>query len=309
MYRGFKVVACIPAGRKRVMELNLMHLRAQQGFLDGVMLWHNTDDRNDPEDDPFIEAQADDFVSVVPLDDFAPPLSPKQLNTGRFYRYTTEPGTIYIRLDDDIVWQHPDALRNLCDFRIEHPEFLVVFATIWNNAVCSALQWEAGHLESILATGERVNRYCMDPVGWKDGEFAVRLHNLLLDHIDAGTTEELYVPSIVAKVSDGSPLRFSVSCFAWFGEDWAVFDGDLKGEEEELWISVRCPEKWEVRNAICGNALVAHYSFVLQRPTLDQTDILDHYRKLAEARMHDAYYDILLANEDWTPFEVTPWWG
>ena len=308
MYRGYKVVACIPAGRRRVLELNLAHLRAQQGFLDGVMLWQNTDHTNDRGDAEFIESQRDGFVCPVPLDERFPSLRPKQLNTGRFYKYTTDPETIYVRLDDDIVWQHPDALRNLVDFRISHPEFFVVFANIWNNAVCSALQWEQGHLESVLGHGERVNRYCLDPVGWGDPGFAVRLHRLLLERVAAGTSDGLFVPSLTARTKWNSPLRFSVSCFAWFGSTWAEFDGELDGQEEEHWISLIHPEEAGVWNAICGDALVSHYSFFPQREALDGTDILDRYRVLAEARLHDAYYDMMLVAESWTPFEVSPWW-
>lgn len=303
MHRGYKIVACIPAGRMAMLEPNLALLRTQQGFLDGVLLWVNTDVHHDL---VWMEAQRDGFVCPVPLDDREPPLKPKQLNTGRFYKYTTDPDTIYVRFDDDIVWQHPDALRNLVDFRIDHPEFFVVFANIWNNAVCSAIQWQRGTIQ--LPRGHRISKHCMDPVAWGDGRFAVNIHELLLDRIDAGTTEELFFPSEVLETVDGRPLRFSVGCFAWFGSTWAEFGGELDGYEEESWITGDYPETHDVKNAICGDALVAHYAFFKQRDALAGTGILDRYRVIAYDRLHDEYYRLLGLAESWTPFRVGPWW-
>lgn len=292
-HRGYKIVACIPAGRQRVLYPNLNHLRAQQGFVDEVQLWLNTPIHHDVE---FIKAQESDYIKVIPLDDEEPSRKPIQRNTGRFYRHTAETGTIYIRLDDDIVWQHPQALRNLVDKRIDQPEPFVVFANIWNNAVCSALQWQAGNIT--LRPGLRLNVHCMDPLGWGDGPFAEGLHRRLLEDVDAGRAGSLYLPDFELRGEKNHPIRFSVSCFAWFGHDFWPHVDDLWEREEEGWITGQVPKATGRFNLICGDALVSHYSFFKQRPHLDQTDILAEYVRLSEDALHDAYYDLLGAADD-----------
>ena len=307
MYKGYKIVACIPAGRKRVMNMTLKHLRAQRKILDGVMLWLNT---TDPDDRQWIKDQADDFVQVAELSPWEQGtyLKPIQLNTGRFYRYTVDPQTIYMRFDDDVIWFHKDAIKNLIDFRIDNPEYFVVFANIWNNAIISALAQRKGLFAEHDFNGNRwpeLTLNCMDDTGWKLPRWGEYVHRVMLQKIKEGAVEDLFLDHFVLE----DYLRFSVSAFAWFGKDWAAFEGDLKGAEEETWITgVKCKEL-ERPNAICGNALVSHYSFFTQRPLLDMTDILPQYQKLADEAYHDAYYDLIAVdNEKREPFVVKPWW-
>lgn len=288
MHRGHRVVACIPAGRRRVLEPNLHHLRANP-LIDEIQLWLNARTRHDID---FIRGQED--CRAILLDSEEPSRRPIQRNTGRFYRHTTDDDTVYIRFDDDIVWHHPDAVRNLVDMRLDNPLPFVVFANIWNNAITSYLQQAEGRLWATMYDGQPLyplTKFCMDPMAWENGEFAVRLHNLLLDNIDE--PEQFYLESQPLYDRTGRPLRFSVSCFAWFGHDFAPIVDDLWELEEEHFISRTYPMRAGKANWLCGDALVSHYSFHRQRTTLNETDILARYQGLAEDRLHDAYYEMM----------------
>lgn len=306
MYQNYKVVAFVPAGRERVLACLLPHLRAQRPLIDGVMLCENTDD---PTDLQYMRNEEDDFVRIVPLDNRRPPFEPKQLNTGRFYRNCIDKDTIYIRFDDDIVYIHPNAIINLLNSRLAHPEYFVIFANIWNNAIISSLQQQAGNLDFSHGT---VKMNCIDNVGWKSPAFGRFLHNEFLRHYDEGSLEQLYIPDFrLVHIEQGLPraLRFSVSCFAWFGRDFAEWDGELSYQEEEHFISKWYPERVKTCNLICGDALVSHYSFFTQRAHLDSYDILPRYREIADNLLHDSYYKMLALNDqNIAPFEVIPWW-
>lgn len=315
MFDGYKVVACVPSGRERTMSLLMRHLRANRGLLDGVQLWENVKPFDDhtttaQSDLDWIRSQADDFVAVIPLDDREPPRKPKQLNTGRFYRNTTDADTIYIRFDDDIIWLHPDAIRNLVRYRIAHQEPLAVFATIWNNAIVSALEQEAGNIDQRFG---RISLFCMDDIAWKLPEFAPYIHELLLSKIADGTVEDLYLDPMLLvtefqrRRGQNMALRFSVSCFAWFGAHMADQAEIIYPIEEEQYISFAYPNLSENYNHLCGDALVSHYSFFTQRPKLDSMPhILGTYRELADDAYHDAYYRLLDTPPE--PYTVEVWW-
>ena len=292
-FEGFNVIACVPAGRRRVMDPLLKHLRVNSHLIDRVHLWQNTDNADDLE---WMRKQADDYVHLIPLDYDEPPRIPKQLNTGRFYQYATDPDTVYIRFDDDIVWIAPDAIESLLRLRLEQRDPFVVFATIWNNAVISSIAQELGIINGSYG---HVDRYCMDPVGWKDPEFGEYVHRTLLMAIEAGTVDQLkFGHTSAVRVPQGnrplpSPLRFSVSCFVWFGSDMALVADELWAAEEEQFISGTYPDRTGRFNLIAGDALVSHYSFFTQRAHLDTTDILTKYQDLADNAYHDAYYRLL----------------
>lgn len=291
-----KVVAFTPYGRELTVSILYEYMKRdhERGILDEWQLWMNTDDMRiiikDGEFQELIDQSGDveyayhlakhnDWITIVERTWQA--LYPKQLNTGVFYKtQTIEPGTTYIRFDDDIVYVHEDAIENMVKAKSSYSGTLAVFPIIWNNAVVSYHLQQQGIVP--LSWGE-VKPYCMDDVGWRSFEFAENMHELLLKCIDANLVDALYL-------HHDRPLdrgmQFSVSCFAMNGEDYCELDppGDLQGGEEEHWLTVTRPEQTGKQNVIICNSLVSHFSFFHQRKQLlEQTDILDRYRKIAQS--------------------------
>lgn len=296
-YRDYKVVVWIPYGRKKTVEILKDHLYANKDIVDEVWLCMNTDEdqEEDREYADQLTKSAPDFYfkKEIPLrkgEKLAQKRNrPKQQNTGKFYRYMTDPETIYIRMDDDLVYISDDYFQKMLDFRIDNPQYFIVLGNIWNNSMISYLQQNVyGNIGKDYGIVEEA--YAMDAVGWMSPTFAEYIHRLLLEHIDKGTVDVLYFDKF--ELEDNK--RFSVSNFAHFGRDFAKFDGDLGDEEEEQWLTEVYPAENDALNAVCGQGLVSHYAFFAQRPHLENnTDILEQYKKIAQKKLSDSYYKLL----------------
>lgn len=279
------VIAWTPFGRERTYSILIKYLErdVERGLVDEVWLYLNTDPQQ--ESDLRYAYQLDAKYPWVKLKERptdCPRMRPKQRNTGFFYRHCTDPEAVYVRMDDDLVYVHEDFFEHLVKARLDwEPSVLCAFPIIINNAVVS---WHLQQQRRIPGPSKGWKSvqlpYCMDQVGWADGDFAVGLHRLLLDHIQAGTVEELYMHH---PVQLAPRQQFSVSCFATLGSDYADFEpvGNI-GKEEEFWHSVHRPAEADRANIIVENALVSHWSFYHQHPELNASGLLDVYRSLAD---------------------------
>jgi hypothetical protein len=285
-YRGYKVEVFIPSGRKRTMSILMDNLSRFQNIVDRVQIWLNTGDGQE-EDQKWLESLPDiygDWVKLYRLTDEQYKIRPIQLRSGLFYTNTTQEDTIYIRMDDDIVYVDDLFFQNLLDFRIDNPDYFLVMGAIVNNAILSYIYQE--ELELIPKKFGPIEPYCMDPVAWRSGPFATALHETLISHIKSNTVDELFFDR--AELKNAS--RFSISCFCFFGKEFAKFNGIIGQRrpgkvyrDEEIALTEIIPTLDDKLNVICGSAIVAHYSFFAQRPFLDKTDILEQYRAIAKA--------------------------
>jgi len=283
MIDGRRVVAWTPYGRVRTYSILIKYLQRdiERGLLDEVWAFMNTDPVGQ-EDDIAYAHQLNERFPWFHLKHRPDGIDlghlPKQRYTGLAYREMTDPDTVYLRLDDDVVYLHRDAVENLVRARIEMPAPTAVFPIIINNAICSHFLQVCGKIP--FEWGE-VRPYCMDPTGWANGPFAVKLHEMLLDHIDAGTVDQLYL-------YQDFPLppgtQFSVSCFASLGSMYAGLPepGVLVPDEEESWHTIHHPLATGAPNILRGDAIVSHWSFFPQHPFLNATDLLDRYREIAD---------------------------
>jgi len=283
MIDGRRVVAWTPFGRRRTYSILIKYLEREvrRGLVDEVWAYMNTDPAGQEGDVAYAHELNERFpwfhlkhrpegVDLRGL--------PKQRYTGLAYREMTDPQTVYLRFDDDVVYLHEAAIPNLVRARIEMPAPIAVFPVIINNAICSHF---LQHCQKVPREWGEVSLYCMDGNGWANGEFAVKLHELLLAHIEAGTVEDLYL-------YQDFPLQpgtqFSVSCFASRGEDYAALPqpGVLVPDEEESWHTIHQPLATGRPNILRGDAVVSHWSFMTQHAHLNATDLLERYRALAE---------------------------
>ncbi len=293
MINGRRVIAWTPYGRVLTYSLLIKYLKreVEKGVVDEVWLFMNTDPTGQEQDVAFAHEVAEQYpwAKLVYRPEGIPRHpGPKQRNTGYAYRYMADPDAVYVRLDDDIVYLHEDALTNLVQRRIETPAPTAIFATVWNNAIVSWFAQQAGVIPKEF--GIVGGPYCMNGMGWSNGQFAVDIHRLLLDHAEAGTADKLYLYQDfpIQNPESGSPsMQFSVSGFASLGSMYAALPagpGVLVPDEEESWHTEHQPTVTGVPNLLVGNALISHFTFMGQRAhVLANPDILDRYRALAEA--------------------------
>jgi hypothetical protein len=285
---GYRVVAWTPFGREVTVSIlkEFMVRDHARGIVDEWWLALNTDPTQVADlRYGYRLAGEHDFIEAKNRPPGTQRRVPKQRNTGYFYRYMTDPDTVYVRFDDDIVYVHPDAVENLARHKLQTPDSLCSFSTMWNNSIVSWFMQQAGIIPKEF--GEVRQMYCMDSMGWANGAFAVKIHNLLLDWIEAGEAERAYLYQDFP-IPPGT--QYSVSCFASLGSHYARLrqPGVLVPDEEESWHTVHRPKAINQPNMLVGNALVSHYTFGPQRAAVLGTDILDRYRAIAEKNNQEA---------------------
>jgi len=281
MIDGKRVVAWTPYGREKTISILAEYMRRDHeiGLIDEWWLCLNTDpDQVGDLRYGYNLAKSHKFIKTKDRPNGMPRRTPKQRNTGYFYQYMTDVNTIYVRLDDDLVYVHSNAIENLVRARIEMPDPVALFGLCWNNAITSWYLQQCGIIPTEFGVvGEP---FCMDSMGWANGDFAVKIHNLLLDKIESGKPQDVYL-------YQDMPLRvgqqFSVSYFASRGDMYAKLPepGVLRPDEEENWHSVHQPKQIDHPNIIIGNSLVSHYTFGPQQRQVFASDVLDRYRAIA----------------------------
>ena len=166
----------------------------------------------------------------------------------------------------------PGAIAKLAKFRIEHREPFVIYPVIINNAYISHVYQALGRIRA----PKYLTTHCMDSLGWNDPKFAEMIHRTFLSFLEKGDIERFKIPTRIV-----SGCRVSINCIAWLGEEFARFNGELGMSDEEEWLSVTRPTQMAGYNMVYGEVVVAHFAFYPQREYLDETDLLDRYRKVA----------------------------
>lgn len=134
MYRNYKIVVNTAAGRRRYMQY-LVPFIVSSGIVDRYDIWINTHNGADIE---FFKRLAEKYpvINLVWQPDGVV-CGNQTINA--FYRQCVEDNTIYFKMDDDIVWMEPDAIKEMVDFRIDNPQYFLVSPLVINNSLSTYL--------------------------------------------------------------------------------------------------------------------------------------------------------------------------
>ncbi|MBL9088419.1 MAG: hypothetical protein JNM10_14865 [Planctomycetia bacterium] len=269
MFGTHKVVCVTPAGRRRYLRLLVPQVLAS-GLVDRYDLWVNT---AVPADLAFFDevARLDPRVRLVPHPEGA---KPSVEAIGAFSRLAMDDDTVYVRLDDDVVWLEPGFFETLLAFRVANPAYFMVSPLVLNNAVCSNILQAFGK----IVASRPVTTTCLCKVGWRDPDFALALHRLGLDLFRRGEAARLHCGPVEIALN-----RFSINCISWFGRDMALAGG-VVGTDEEEELSATMATRLRRRNCFVTDTVAAHFAFYSQRELLDTTDVLAAYEALLRAR-------------------------
>ena len=266
MFQEHRVVVVTPAGRQRYLEALIPQVQSMKEIVDEYRLWVNTTEESDIRYMQDIAAEDPDFITLEYLPEGVQHSG--NMSIHHFFRNCQDPKTVYVRFDDDIILLDTQtAFQDFLQWRIENPQFFLVYGTILNNAVCSHLLQRYGKLD----TNRGFAGYaCTDATGWKDPSFAENVHRQVLSQPDLayfrpGVNWYLHLYE-----------RVSINCISWLGTDFAAFGGNV-GADEEQWLSCDMPRILGRMNVIYGGYACVHYAFFTQRTHLDATDILDAY--------------------------------
>jgi hypothetical protein len=271
-----RVISVTPAGRRRYLAALVPHLLRQRHVIAEHHWWLNTTDEADARYVEQVTAQHPGFFKIC-RKEVRPDLNLGE-NIWRFFRDYSEPDTLYVRLDDDIVYFEPDAVENLVRYRLAHREPLLILGNVVNNAVCTHFHQQAGIVPKAWGP---VDNFCLDGNGWASGDFARKMHGLFLKDLRRGLLQRW---KQVALPIDGS-RRFSINVISWLGDDLRGVPEVAGGiVDEEPFLTVTLPRRLRRPSAACSDALFAHFAFFTQRPYLEWTwpELIGHYQAIAQ---------------------------
>jgi hypothetical protein len=276
LIEGRKVVVCTPAGRREHLEILVPYVLRDRGIIDQYQLWLNTEEEEDIAYIRRLAATFPDFIKIVERDPEIP-LDPiqKGYSIHQFFRGCVEPGTVYVRLDDDVLFVDEGAIEGLVRFRIESPGYFLVYGNIINNAICSHLHQRAGVIDNQRGLA---GYWCLDKVAWEDPEFAEYTHRWFFHHYQEGKHRKF---NCFDRWELNCNERVSINVVSWLGEDFGAFGGEV-GVDEEWWLSQSKPLSLSRMNCIYGKALFAHYSFYNQKSHMDSTNVHNLYKQVSE---------------------------
>lgn len=266
-----KRIVCVPAGRKRYMEVQFKHILKQKNSFDEYRIWVNTAKKEDL--DYLLSLQ--NQYSFVSLDDSAYRKKCVGIDKsiGFFFPNCCDSDSLYLRIDDDCVWFEDDFFNKMFNERGVNKENFLIFPIIINNSNIDFLQQKAGNFESI----KKIKWGCVDEIGWKDVEFAKFRHEKFISDIKTNSISKYKISSFILSNYD----RVSVNAVSWRGSDFQSFGGVCGHEDEEHFLSCLAPKQLNMPNIIFGDAICSHFAFRSQREFLDKTNILEEYSKLA----------------------------
>ena len=200
-------------------------------------------------------------------------MAPRGVHTiHHFYARCVDPGTVYVRMSDDIVLlDTPDAFRAFLDFRIDHPELFLVCANVLNTAITTHIQQRAMLIDVLRG----VSGYARaDRVGHGCHIFAENVHFSILGKVKRRADlcqYRLQHPWLLYHRE-----RTTLDCAAWMGADFAAFEGKVPAHEEQC-LMVDKPRVLNRFNCIFGGFVCVHFATQKQRAHLDWTGMLDAY--------------------------------
>lgn len=279
-----KKIAVTICGRKRFLEVQLPYMLAMAQYFDEHQLWVNTRNSKDLEYIHSIQRKYPRYFRLIyqtknyDYDQHGyhkPEVVGLQIN--QFYQ-GVESDAVYVRFDDDICYVEIEKIPSFLEFRINHPEYLIIYPIIVNNSMIHRI-FDNSHP---FRNGEYDEERDWRPYG---GQIGKHVHEVFLNHI-----------SEIAVLKKKKPVvgeYANVNCISWLGSKFnRLHVGQTESGEipEEPWM-VEWAQNNQYVNCIYPDMLVCHYAFANQiNPLhefygpgldLDQTDILEKYRKIS----------------------------
>lgn len=289
MFQDHRIVIVTPAGRRAYLSMlipQVLDLHYNHHIVDEYQLWVNT---SVPEDIDYMKQAAADHPNVIKLR-FLPEDTPAKGNNTIpvFFPECTQDKTVYVRFDDDVVYlDTPEAFKGFLDFRINNPEYFLVFGNILNNAIIAHILQRFRKLDTKAGIA---GYFCGDPIGWKNGNFVAHLHDQVLDTIqqaiDASDDEPLKPFRFDGEWFLHDHERVSINCIAWIGDHFKTQCGGIIDDfDEEQDLSTLIPRRLKLYNTIYGNFCVVHYAFCTQREHVDNLGYEAKYRAVVEHKL------------------------
>lgn len=260
MINNHKIIISIFAGRQDRMSITLEYLKylIESKTIDEIHIFDFTKNENDKLWLKFICANNNVYKYIDIYKNYAE----------AFNHYINYPkNTVLIKIDDDIVYIDKYKFDKFIKFRIENPEYFIVFGNVVNNIGCSFLHKEAN-----------IINYDFKPENlYHNGLEAEKLHLYFIDNIKNFTN---YFNDEINIIKLGE--RFGIGFMSMLGKDFCHFadinDGELGGDEHIL--TVIKPQQLNRNSCIYLPLLASHLSYHTQDSKMDTKMIIEKYNNL-----------------------------
>lgn len=174
MRNGYNIVAVTAAGRRQYMKFLIPHI-LKSDMIDRYDIWVNTMSKLDIAFFKELENKYSKVNLVYQPDGKINGIA----SINAFYKYCVDPKSIYLKLDDDIIWMDNNALCTLVDYRINNPEYFLVSPIVINNGLCAYALYNSGKLK----LSRYLKAYMEDVAGWCSPKFSEKYHRWFYDII------------------------------------------------------------------------------------------------------------------------------
>jgi hypothetical protein len=270
MYKGFKIKPLVFAGRKETMRILFPMIKSD--IIDEVLVCVNTHNHDDI-------AFIDQYTQLHPR--FRKVLLPNHIiGTPSAYTHMfelmTNTDTIYIKLDDDLIYLSPHFFEDLVKFRFEHPEYICIYPWIINNPLCN---WLGGWFKHFNNQSD-----CMFWT-WKDPKYAMMLLSAFSDGklpVNQRTDYEFDNKDAFYRPEINFSICPSINAVCFWGRDckimnWACRMPKYGTDEIFLTQGIFNDFGTERKHIVYSSPVCVHYAFYTQRTVLNAMHILDKY--------------------------------
>jgi hypothetical protein len=271
-----RTIAITFAGRQDRMRLLCAYMhRALDACIDE---WHIWNYARTKEDKVWVQSLASGNTVKV----FTPETTHAEKRFEAVYKHYAPdaqyaPDTVFVKLDDDIVFVDLDGLAKLVHFRRANPHYYIVSANVVNNPLCYVLQKQFAGVGQELVKKEPAGvGNALTAFIWS-GKVATALHYTFLEHGPAA----FEFPSIIEYALDKGP---NINCIAWLGADLnsVTHCESTQLGNDETYLAMNFPRIFERPACVFGPCVVSHLSFGTQDPDMPVPALLEVYECLAE---------------------------
>jgi len=283
MYNGYSVKVLMFAGRRRFMRINLPYLQ-NHPLIDEILIGDNI---VNPADRDWIMNAYQKYPKIRYIEQMKdyealhkanPMLS--SLQYWNFYLHAADPASVYIKLDDDIVYIGKDCIENMLARRFTDPNKLLIYATTVNNPLANLLFDKTDLKREDL--GETMYSK------FADLDYAVSTHRKFLADQSAFTLDADF--DFGSEYTFGLPnhglyIRPSINAICWFGFDmrnWIQLKNKIRFiYDDEQFMCKDLFDIYDMKSVMIKDAVVCHYSFGSQKGLKDyESEFLPQYAKL-----------------------------
>ena len=188
-----------------------------------------------------------------------------------------DPNRYYVKMDDDILYIHPNAIESMLAAKLDNPAAMFISANIINHPNFGVLHLHLRALINVNDTLPTVPETGLPDYKWEKSEYAKLHHRSFLQHHKNKTLNSYVFP-----IWDYNALaynRWSINFFLFKGDEV----GDVGPGDDEHQISIVIPKKYKRHSLVVGTALVVHFGYIPQRNSgLKDSDFIPEYRDLAQ---------------------------